>query len=116
MSIKVIGAGFPRTGTSSLKQALEILGIGECYHMKNLLIDPYRLPYWNELEANGTTSWKELFNGFQAVVDIPGYLYYKDLLKQYPDAKIILSVRPFENWYASVQATVYQAIYPSIGE
>ena len=116
MELKVIGAGFPRTGTSTLKRALEIVGHKQCYHMKNLLIDPFRLPYWNRLKEEGTTDWDRLFDGFDAIVDIPGYLYYPKLMKQYPNAKVILSIRPFERWYASVQATVKPAVYPSVGK
>lgn len=115
MSIKVIGAGFPRTGTSSLKVALQTLGFDECYHMKNLLIDPYKLPLWNELESTGKTDYDKLFDGFQAIVDIPGYLYYKQLMEQYPEAKVILSTRPFEKWYPSINSTLVKAVYPSIG-
>lgn len=113
MSIKIIGAGFPRTGTSSLKVGLEMLGFDECYHMKNLLINPYKLPYWNELETKGTTNYEELFEGFQAIVDIPGYLYYQTLMDQYPNAKVILSTRDFDGWYDSINSTLVKAVYPN---
>ncbi len=115
MSLNVIGAGFPRTGTSSMKVALQILGFDECYHMKNLLIDPYKLPLWNELESKGTTDFEKLFDGFQASVDIPGYLYYKLLMDKYPDAKVILTTRNFDKWYDSINATLMKAVYPNIG-
>ncbi len=116
MAIKIIGAGFPRTGTSTLKKALEMLGMDECYHMKNLITDPFKLNYWNDLKRGKDTDWGVLFEGFQAIVDIPGYLYYQKLMEQYPDAKVILSKRPFEKWYASVEATVYPAVYLSFGK
>ena len=114
MSLKVIGAGFPRTGTSSLKVALQILGYDECYHMKNLLIDPYKLHHWDDLEASKGTDFDKLFDGFQAIVDIPGYLYYETLMKEYPDAKVILSTRPFDKWYSSINSTLKKAVYPNL--
>lgn len=116
MALKVIGAGFPRTGTSSLKVALEKLGYSKCYHMKELIVAPENLHYWLDLKNKRTTDFDALFEGYQASVDFPGYPYYKELMAQYPDAKVILTVRPFEKWYASVNATVRKAGPQTIGE
>ena len=107
--LRVIGSGFPRTGTTTLKKSLEILGFDKCYHMKELFVDPIRLKYWLELEKTGSTDWDALFNGFQACVDAPGYPYYKILMNKYPEAKVILTVRPFEKWYESASKTVRKA-------
>jgi hypothetical protein len=109
MSIKIIGAGFPRTGTTTLKKALETLGYKDTYHFKDLIANPKKLKYWKELENNGNTNFEELFNGFQATVDFPGYPYYKILLEKYPDAKVILTKRDFEKWYESTLKTVWKA-------
>ena len=109
MSIKIIGAGFPRTGTNTLKQSLEMLGYSKTYHMKELLMNPKNLHYWLTLEQTGTTNWDELYDGFEATVDFPAYPWYKEHLKQYPDAKIILTVRPFEKWYSSIENTIWKA-------
>ena len=109
MSIKIIGAGLPRTGTNTLKDALEKLGFKKTYHMKELLVHPENLHYWKSLEATGTTQWDELYNGFQATVDFPCYPWYKEHMKQYPDAKVILTTRPFDKWYTSVHSTIWQA-------
>ena len=113
MSIKVIGAGFPRTGTNTLRESLTKLGYVKTYHMKELIVHPENLHYWETLSETGTTNWEELYNGFQATVDFPCYPWYKEHLKQYPDAKVILTVRPFEKWHASVYSTIWQAQNPS---
>ena len=109
MSIKIIGAGLPRTGTNTLKECLEKLGYMKTYHMKELLVHPENLHYWITLKETGTTNWEELYNGFQATVDFPAYPWYKEHMKKYPEAKVILTVRPFEKWYTSIQSTIWQA-------
>lgn len=109
MSIKIIGAGLPRTGTNTLKESLEKLGFVKTYHMKELLYNPTTLHYWKTLKETGTTNWDELYNGFQATVDFPAYPWYKEHMKKYPDAKVILTVRPFEKWHASVYSTIWLA-------
>ena len=116
MSIKIIGAGLPRTGTNTLKESLEKLGYTRTYHMKELLVHPENLHYWLTLKATGTTQWDALYQGFQASVDFPCYPWYKEHMNRYPDAKVILTVRPFENWYASVYSTVWQAGPQTIGQ
>lgn len=61
MSLRVIGAGFGRTGTMSLKVALEQLGFGPCYHMVECLPkgpEHYRL--WEEAVA-GKADWDAIF-------------------------------------------------------
>jgi hypothetical protein len=109
MSIKIIGAGFPRTGTSTLKEALEKLGIVKTYHMKELLVHPENLHYWTTLKETNTTDWDALYDGYQATVDFPGYPWYKEHMKRYPDAKVILTVRPFDKWHVSVNSTIKNA-------
>lgn len=116
MSLKVIGAGFPRTGTTTLKRSLEILACDHVYHMKELLVNPDRLVYWKELSETGTTDWDALYDGFDATVDFPGYPWYREHLKHYPDAKVILTVRDFDSWYTSVDSTVYRAGPQTIAE
>ncbi len=116
MSIKIIGAGLPRTGTNTLKESLERLGYAKTYHMKELLVHPANLHYWLTLKDTGTTDWDSLYNGYQATVDFPGYPWYKEHMKRYPDAKVILTVRPFENWYSSIYSTIWQAGPQTVGE
>lgn len=109
MSIKIIGAGFPRTGTNTLKASLEKLGFSKTYHMKELLVEPENLHYWLTLEETGTTDWDTLYDGYQATVDFPAYPWYKEHLDKYPDARVILTVRPFEKWYSSIGSTIWTA-------
>ena len=112
MSLKIIGAGFGRTGTSSLKAALEELGFGKCYHMEVLLCNPEDVSYWEAAEQGKPVNWDQLFSGYQATVDYPGYRHYQKLLQYYPDAKVLLSVREPEKWYESTYNTIYQAAPP----
>ena len=109
MSIKIIGAGLPRTGTNTLKASLEQLGYTKTYHMKELLVHPETLHHWLTLRDTGTTDWDNLYNGFQATVDFPGYPWLKEHMKRYPEAKVILTIRPFEDWYASISSTIWKA-------
>ncbi len=116
MSIKIIGAGFPRTGTNTLKQSLEQLGLKHVYHMKELLVNPEKLHYWKTLDETGDTDWDGLYEGYDGTVDFPGYPWYKEHMKRYPDAKVILTVRDFEGWYKSVDSTVFRAGPQTPGE
>jgi hypothetical protein len=108
MELQVIGAGFPRTGTTSLKASLEALGYEKCHHMKELFMEPDTLPYWKELKETGSTDFDTLFDGFRAAVDFPAYPFYKELMDRYPDASVILTVRDFDAWYESAQRTIRQ--------
>jgi len=112
MSIKIIGAGFPRTGTNTLRESLEMLGFNKTYHMKQLLVHPENLHYWTTLRETHTTDWDGLYDGYEATVDFPCYPWYKEHMKRYPDAKVILSLRPFEDWYTSFSSTIWKAQNP----
>ncbi len=109
MALQVIGAGHGRTGTLSLKAALEELGFGPCYHMVELLARPEHVSYWEAAERGGAVDWETLFKGYQAGVDFPVFRHYKVLTHHYPDAKVILSVRNPERWYESALNTIYRA-------
>ena len=108
MSIKVIGTGLGRTGTKSLKVALEHLLAGKCFHMTELLANPKRLPYLKKGHKKDIYEWDKLFEGYIATVDYPTSLFYKELLEQYPNAKFIHTQRDPEGWYASVRETIYR--------
>lgn len=114
--IKIIGAGLGRTGTMSLKLALEALGYNRCYHMSELLNDPSRLKYWKEFQKSGKTSYDDLFDGYMAAVDYPAAALYKDLYRQIPGCKVILTVRDPEEWYESVKRTIYSVSPKSFKE
>ena len=107
MSLKVIGAGLPRTGTASLKSAFEILGFGECLHMETLFNNPQLVDHWVTFFNTGTTDFAALFDGFQSTSDFPGALLYREILEQYPDVKVVLGVRDPEEWYESARRTVF---------
>ncbi|HET9915377.1 MAG TPA: sulfotransferase [Anaerolineales bacterium] len=109
MALKVIGAGFGRTGTRSLKSALEQLGFGRCYHMEEVVKNPTHLKHWAEIMEGGRADWETLFRGYQSATDWPVAAYYKDLMAVYPESKIILTVRDPESWHRSVMNTLYQA-------
>jgi hypothetical protein len=106
--LKIIGAGFGRTGTLSLKEALQLLGFGPCYHMLELFEHPQHIPYWEAAVHNEQVDWDAIFQGYQATVDWPSCTFYKHLLAAYPSAKVLLSVRDPEQWYESVKSTVYR--------
>ncbi|MBW4573892.1 MAG: hypothetical protein KME08_01255 [Aphanothece sp. CMT-3BRIN-NPC111] len=108
MTIKVIGAGFGRTGTLSLKKALEELGFSKCYHMVELLEHPEHVTFWENASQEKPVDWDTLFKGYQATVDFPGYRYYRQLMQHYPDAKVLLSIRDPESWYESTLNTIFK--------
>jgi hypothetical protein len=96
MALKVIGSGFGRTGTMSLKTALEALGLGPCHHMAECFGDPAQVGHWVKIAAAQPVVWDEVFEGYQSQVDWPAAHVWGDLAKAYPDAKVIHSVRPDE--------------------
>jgi hypothetical protein len=105
--LKVIGAGFGRTGTLSLKHALEELGFGPCYHMSELFEKPHVDEQWDAIVSGEPADWPAIFKGYQATVDWPACAFYKELMQVYPNAKVLLSVRDPEKWYESVTSTIY---------
>lgn len=106
--LKVIGAGFGRTGTLSLKHALEELGSGPCYHMSELFDKPHVDEQWDAIVSGGPADWPTIFKGYQATVDWPACSFYKELMQVYPNAKVLLTVRDPEKWYESVASTIYR--------
>lgn len=109
MTIQIIGAGFGRTGTLSLKLALEELGFRKCYHMVELLQNPEDVVLWEQAGEGQAVDWGSLFEDYQAIVDFPGCCHYQELMKYYPDAKVILTVRDPETWYESSRNTILEA-------
>ena len=95
-----------RTGTASLKIALEQLGLGRCYHMTEIMQNPEYIKYWVNA-ANGNPDWDTIFNGFGATVDNPGCGFWKELASFYPEAKIILTTRDAEKWFESTNETIH---------
>jgi hypothetical protein len=106
--MKVLGVGVGRTGTLSLKAALEQLGFGPCFHMRNMLDHLDRLPLWQAAADGQPVDWDAVFAGYRSSVDWPGAAFWRELSSFYPDAKIILTVRDPERWHDSVRQTIYQ--------
>ena len=109
MPLKVIGAGLGRTGTMSLKVALEGLGFDRCYHMVEVLAHPEHVRVWDAASRGEPVDWEALFRGYRATVDYPGCNFYQEYLRLYPEAKVILTVRDPGRWYDSARQTIYQA-------
>ena len=111
MTLRVIGVGFGRMGTLSLKVALERLGFAPCEHMLELLDDPARVQLWEVIarqrERGESIDWERLFASYGATVDWPGAAFWRELATAYPEAKIILTVRDPDRWYASAFSTIH---------
>lgn len=103
--LKLIGAGLPRTGTLTQKEALEILGMGPCYHWVNLIADLDQVERWHRA-LDGEDLLGEIFDGFQSTVDWPGGFVHRQLAERHPDAKVLLSVRDPETWEPSYRDTI----------
>lgn len=110
MSLSVVGAGLGRTGTLSLKLALEQLRLGRCFHMVELMENPNLLPHWDRVGRGESVDWGEVFDGYGATVDWPSCSFYKQLAEHYPDAKVILTTRDADKWFDSTQATIFRGI------
>jgi hypothetical protein len=106
MPLAVIGAGFGRTGTLSLKLALERLGLGPCHHMREVFQHPRLLRSWQAAAAGRPVDWEEVFAGYRATVDWPSARFWRELTAAYPEAKVILTVRPEAAWWASFSRTI----------
>ena len=105
-TLKVIGAGFGRTGTTSLKEALNILGF-KCYHMQEVFKHPTHSFLWIEAYEGKLTDYDLIFKGgkelendpYTATCDWPSTTIWEELIEKYPDAKVILTLRDDESWY-----------------
>lgn len=106
--IRLIGAGFGRTGTLSLKHALEQLGLNKCYHMAEVLQHPEHMAIWRAAHNGEPIDWHGFLAGYQATVDWPSCNLWREQLAAFPDAKVLLSLRDKDRWYDSVMATIYK--------
>ena len=109
MDMDVIGAGFGRTGTLSLKIALEMLGRGPCMHMLPLLDDPERATLFARAAEGDLSSLDKALEGHRSTVDWPGTYFWRELTGKHPDAKVVLTVRDPQKWYDSAHSTIFQA-------
>ncbi|VUD68882.1 hypothetical protein TDB9533_04241 [Thalassocella blandensis] len=111
MTLEVIGVGFGRTGTMSLKVALEQLGYGPCYHMMDVMQGPSKIAdSWLRVLHGEPPEWEKIFHGYRASVDWPALYFLPELLEKYPGIKVVLTERDAESWYQSAAGTIFRAI------
>lgn len=110
MALRVVGAGLGRTGTHSLKIALEQLLGGPCYHMVEVFSRPEHVPQWHSAALGEPVDWHGLMDGFTAAVDWPASAYWRELSDANPEAIIVLSSRPSEAWWKSASSTIFPGI------
>jgi uncharacterized protein YndB with AHSA1/START domain len=108
VALEVIGAGVGRTGTTSLKIALERLLGRPCHHMYEMFVDPTEIPRWTDAIDGCPVDWTTMCSGYAAVVDWPGAAFWPELTIANPDALVVLSVRDAESWYRSAMNTIFQ--------
>lgn len=108
--MKVICPGFGRTGTTSLKAALERLGFGPCYKMFELIRHPDHASQWLAACRGTPIDWTALLAGYESTVDWPGCTFWRELVDAFPEAKVVLNTRDPERWYASVRDTFVYAM------
>jgi hypothetical protein len=107
MGLRVVGAGVGRTGTHSLKVALEQLLTGSCHHMLEMFEHPEQIPVWIDAIDGQSIDWSALLADYRALVDWPGASFWPELLAANPDALVLLSVRDPEQWYRSASNTIF---------
>jgi sulfotransferase family protein len=108
MAIRVIGAGVGRTGTMSLKGALETLLGRPCYHMLEVITHPEHIEVWHAAGNGGDVDWAALLSGYAATSDFPACLFWRELLELYPDAVVLLSTRSdAQVWWESASQTIF---------
>lgn len=106
--MKVIGVGFGRTGTMSLKYALERIGAGPCLHMIDLIRNHDLIEPWHDAVVKGhPPDWDRMLAGFDSTIDWPGCTFWRELTAAYPDVPVLLNTREFDGWYKSCQNTIY---------
>ncbi|CAF3333724.1 unnamed protein product [Rotaria sp. Silwood2] len=105
MTLKIIGAGFGRTGTESTKTALDLLGFN-CYHMIEVIKrGRTSIPLWiKAADDPSLAEWERIFDGYDATVDWPGAYFWRTLIEYYPDAKVILNARDADKWTSTSAA------------
>jgi len=114
--MKVIGAGLGRTGTYSLKLALERLLDGPCYHMAEVFERPGDVAVWHRAARGESVDWRALFEGYKAGVDWPLCSFAVELADVYPDALVLVSIRDFESWWKSASSTIFPSSQQAEGE
>lgn len=108
--LEVIGVGFGRTGTHSLRVALEKLGFGPCYNIREVVKNADHTELWNNAIEGKSVDWNHLFKTYQSSVEWPGAFFYRELVQHFPKAKVILTLREPESWYESASKTIFEGL------
>lgn len=110
MSIRVVGAGLGRTGTMSLKLALERMLGGRCYHMIEVFGRTDDAGVWRRAFDGDPPDWRVFLDDFRAVVDWPAVSFWREMSDAFPDALVLLSVRDTDAWWASANGTIFDVM------
>jgi hypothetical protein len=110
----ILGGGFGRTGTMSLRAALEELGFGPCYHFLEVILHPSHIASWQAAADGRPVDWRASFlKDYRAALDFPAVSFFDDLRRAFPDARVIFTDRDPERWYESTLETIYKgAVIP----
>ncbi len=106
MTLKIIGSGFGRTGTMTMKDALGTLGFGPTHHMTEIMEHPEQLAHWKAVFAREDVDWAEVYRGYNSQVDWPGAQVWHEASIAFPEAKVIHTERPEEDWWRSFSKTI----------
>lgn len=110
MALKVVGVGVGRTGTYSLKLAINQIGMGACHHMDEVLHNMSKqVPLWSAAAA-GKPDWRQIYHGYESAVDWPTACFFRELAEEFPTAKFVLTQRDPEKWANSFGATIYKLL------
>lgn len=110
MTLKVIGTGVGRTGTYSLRLAINHLGLGPCHHMEEVLHNQAKqVPLWADA-LKGKPDWRALYRGYESAVDWPTAGFHRELVSAFPSAKFILTTRSPDSWVSSFSETIYKIL------
>lgn len=110
MALSVLGTGVGRTGTYSLKLAINQLGFGPCHHMEEVLHNmPAQVPLWMDA-VSGKADWSRIYEGYRSAVDWPTACFFRELIGEFPEAKFILTVRDSARWADSFEPTIYKLL------
>lgn len=108
--LEVIGAGFGRTGTHSLGLALEKLGFGPCYTLHEVAKNPSHRDIWNQAIDGQSVDWNSLFSSYKSAVEWPTVTFFDEIIQEFPNAKVILTMRDPESWYESAANTIFEGL------
>ncbi len=115
MTLKVIGAGLSRVGTTSLRLALERLLGARCYHMNDVFAQPNHVSIWHAAAQGRMPDWQSFLASYTAVVGWPAAAFWQELSQAFPDALILLAVRDPLSWWHSVHTTIFPATQAAAG-